>query len=218
MPCLRSESSRRRHRPRRRHRASPCWCPATTRNWRSTAWCAISGRCLPQAHIYVYDNNSHDRTREVAAAAGAIVRTERRQGKGNVVRRMFADIDADVYVLVDGDATYEASGAPDMVQRLLADNLDMMVGCRVHTDEAAYRAGHQAGNAMLTGFVAWLFGTQLHRHPVGLPRLLQALREILSGTVEGFRDRDRTDRACARTAHAGGRDRDSPTAPGRPAR
>ena len=113
---------------------------------------------LPQAQIYVYDNNSRDRTREVADAAGAIVRIERRQGKGNVVRRMFADIDADVYVLVDGDATYDASSAGELVERLLCDRLDMMVGCRVHTDEAAYRSGHQTGNAMLTGFVAWLFG------------------------------------------------------------
>jgi glycosyltransferase involved in cell wall biosynthesis len=113
---------------------------------------------LPQAEIYVYDNNSRDRTQDVARAAGAIVRLERRQGKGNVVRRMFADIDADIYVLVDGDATYDASSAPAMVQRLLDESLDMVVGCRVHTDAAAYRSGHQTGNAMLTGFVARLFG------------------------------------------------------------
>ena len=113
---------------------------------------------LPHAEIHVYDNNSRDRTQEVAQGAGAIVWLERRQGKGNVVRRMFADIDADIYVLVDGDATYDASSAPEMVRRLVAENLDMVVGCRVHTDAAAYRAGHRTGNAMLTGFVARLFG------------------------------------------------------------
>ena len=83
---------------------------------------------LPGAAIYVYDNNSSDRTREVAAEAGAIVRTERMQGKGHVVRRMFADIDADIYVMADGDATYDAGAAPEMVQRLLDERLDMVVG------------------------------------------------------------------------------------------
>ncbi len=113
---------------------------------------------LPGADIYVYDNNSRDRTQEFARAAGANVRIERRQGKGNVVRRMFADIDADIYVLVDGDATYDAGSAPAMVQLLLEDDLDMVVGCRVHTDTQAYRRGHEFGNALLTGFVARLFG------------------------------------------------------------
>lgn len=113
---------------------------------------------LPQAAIYVYDNNSRDRTSEVAREAGAIVRIERRQGKGNVVRRMFADIEADVYVLVDGDATYHAASAPKMVNTLLDEQLDMVVGCRVHTQTEAYRPGHVFGNAMLTGFVAKLFG------------------------------------------------------------
>lgn len=113
---------------------------------------------LPGARIYVYDNNSSDDTYQVAAAAGAITRVERRQGKGNVVRRMFADIEADIYVLVDGDATYDASSAPKMIEQLIADQSDMVVGCRVHTDEEAYRHGHQFGNAMLTGVVARLFG------------------------------------------------------------
>jgi glycosyltransferase involved in cell wall biosynthesis len=113
---------------------------------------------LPEATIYVYDNNSSDRTRSVAVAAGAVVRTERRQGKGNVVRRMFADIDADAYILVDGDATYHAASAPEMVRRLFEEELDMVVGCRVHSASEAYRPGHQFGNAMLTGFVARLFG------------------------------------------------------------
>jgi glycosyltransferase involved in cell wall biosynthesis len=113
---------------------------------------------LPDATIYVYDNNSRDQTVAVAAAAGAVVRTERMQGKGNVVRRMFADIEADVYVMADGDATYEAGAAPELVQLLLTDNLDMVVGARKSEVEAAYRRGHRFGNAMLTGMLARLFG------------------------------------------------------------
>ena len=114
---------------------------------------------LPQAAVYVYDNNSTDRTMEVARAAGAVVRRETHQGKGNVVRRMFSDIDADVYVLVDGDATYDAPSAPAMIARLLEDRLDMVVAARVHADDAAYRRGHVTGNRLLTGFVATVFGT-----------------------------------------------------------
>jgi glycosyltransferase involved in cell wall biosynthesis len=114
---------------------------------------------LPQATIYVYDNNSTDRTMEVARDAGAVVRREQHQGKGNVVRRMFSDIDADVYLLVDGDATYDAPSAPGMIERLLEDRLDMVVAARVHADEAAYRRGHVTGNRLLTGFVATVFGT-----------------------------------------------------------
>jgi glycosyltransferase involved in cell wall biosynthesis len=115
---------------------------------------------LPDAAIYVYDNNSRDRTAEVARAAGAIVRLEPLQGKGNVVRRMFADIEADVYILVDGDATYHAPSAPVMVDKLLHERLDMVVGCRVDSEEAAYRAGHRLGNALFTGSVARLFGNR----------------------------------------------------------
>lgn len=114
---------------------------------------------LPQAAIYVYDNNSKDRTVAVAREAGAIVRTEQLQGKGNVVRRMFADIEADVYVMIDGDATYHAPSAPPMIAKLIDENLDMVVGTRLHTEEAgAFPAGHQFGNRLLTGTVAWLFG------------------------------------------------------------
>src|SRR4051794_17127967 len=97
---------------------------------------------LPAAEVYVYDNNSSDRTRAIAAEAGAEVRSERRQGKGHVVRRMFADIEADIYVLVDGDATYDAASAPRMIERLVADHLDMVVGLRVDQAKAAYRRGH----------------------------------------------------------------------------
>ncbi|WP_341209396.1 glycosyltransferase family 2 protein [uncultured Sphingomonas sp.] len=113
---------------------------------------------LPDAAIYVYDNNSRDRTRERAVAAGAIVRTERIQGKGAVVRRMFADVDADVYVMADGDATYDASAAPALVARMLDEQLDMVVGCRVGEAAAAYRRGHRFGNALLTGMLTRLFG------------------------------------------------------------
>jgi len=113
---------------------------------------------LPGATIYVYDNNSRDRTREVAAAAGAIVRAERMQGKGHVVRRMFADIEADVYVMADGDATYDAAAAPELVRRLVDEQLDMVVGARKSEVEEAYRRGHRLGNKVLTGMLAWLFG------------------------------------------------------------
>ena len=113
---------------------------------------------LPGAQIYVYDNNSSDRTSEVARGAGAIVRSERMQGKGNVVRRMFADIDADIYVMADGDATYDAEAAPQLVKRLLDEQLDMVVGSRVTQADAAYRRGHVMGNKLLTGMLARLFG------------------------------------------------------------
>jgi glycosyltransferase involved in cell wall biosynthesis len=113
---------------------------------------------LPDATIYVYDNNSTDKTCAAAAAEGAIVRTERMQGKGNVVRRMFADIEADVYVLADGDATYDASVAPKLIDMLLTDRLDMVVGARKSEVEAAYRRGHRLGNVLLTGILAQIFG------------------------------------------------------------
>jgi glycosyltransferase involved in cell wall biosynthesis len=122
---------------------------------------------LPAAEIYVYDNNSKDRTVEVAREAGAEVRSERRQGKGHVVRRMFADIDADVYVLVDGDATYDAPSAPRMIEKLVNEHLDMVVGLRVDQEVEAWRLGHRFGNRMLTGFLSAVFG--------------QAFKDILSG-------------------------------------
>jgi glycosyltransferase involved in cell wall biosynthesis len=124
-------------------------------------------KALPGATIYVYDNNSTDRTAELARAAGAEVRSERRQGKGHVVRRMFADIDADIYVLADGDATYDAASAPRLIARLVEDHLDMVVGLRVDQAEAAYRKGHRTGNWMLTQFLSSVFG--------------QAFKDILSG-------------------------------------
>jgi hypothetical protein len=116
---------------------------------------------LPSATVYVYDNNSRDRTMEVAAAAGAVVRRERLQGKGNVVRRMFADIEADIFVLVDGDDTYDATAAPELVRMLVEEGLDMVNGARRTEIEKAYRPGHRFGNAMLTGMVAWTFGKRI---------------------------------------------------------
>lgn len=117
-------------------------------------------RSLPGAVIYVYDNNSKDRTIEIAHEAGAVVRTEPLQGKGNVVRRMFADIEADIYVLVDGDDTYDADSAPKMIQTLLDGPLDMVNGARVTEIAEAYRPGHRFGNWLLTSMVAWVFGNR----------------------------------------------------------
>jgi glycosyltransferase involved in cell wall biosynthesis len=114
---------------------------------------------LPEAVVYVYDNNSKDRTVECARAAGAVVRSETRQGKGQVVRRMFADVEADIYVLADGDGTYDAAGAPAMIQQLVAGHLDMVVGCRLAQFEGeAFRRGHRFGNDLLTGCLAFFFG------------------------------------------------------------
>ena len=124
------------------------------------AWFAASGQALPSASIYVYDNNSADATRAVAESAGATVRRQALQGKGHVVRRMFSDIEADIYLLVDGDDTYDAGSAPLMIEKLLAENLDMVVGRRVDHDTAAYRRGHRFGNAMLTGAVSRFFGNR----------------------------------------------------------
>jgi len=115
-------------------------------------------RYLPDARIYVFDNNSTDGTSDVARAAGAEVRRVALQGKGNVIRRMFGDVEADVYVMVDGDNTYDASVAPQLIETLVNDGLDMVVGCRVSDEVAAYRMGHRFGNVMLTGFAASIFG------------------------------------------------------------
>jgi hypothetical protein len=115
---------------------------------------------LPGATVYVYDNGSADRTAVVAAAAGAVVRHEPLRGKGNVVRRMFADVEADVYLLVDGDDTYDATAAPRLLRHLWENRLDMVNGSRASDRDSAYRAGHQAGNLLLTGMVGWVFGSR----------------------------------------------------------
>lgn len=116
---------------------------------------------LPDAQIYVYDNNSKDQTAAVAKAAGAIVRTELQQGKGHVVRRMFRDIDADFYIMADGDDTYEASIAPSMLQLAIDSNLDLVNCIRRETEQAAYRGGHRFGNIMLTSVVRRIFGDRV---------------------------------------------------------
>jgi glycosyltransferase involved in cell wall biosynthesis len=115
-------------------------------------------KALPGARVYVYDNNSSDRTREIAASEGAIVRTESQQGKGHVVRRMFADVDADIYIMADGDLTYDPAAGPDMVDMLVREQLDMVVGTRKHDEKSAYRGGHVLGNRLFTGLLARLFG------------------------------------------------------------
>ena len=116
---------------------------------------------LPDARVYVFDNNSTDDTSAVARTAGAIVFAEPRQGKGNVVRRMFADVQADVYVLVDGDDTYDAASAQKLVSVLTQERHDMVVGTRVPVDKGSYRRGHAIGNRMITGMVRWIFGRRV---------------------------------------------------------
>src|SRR5260221_5753083 len=114
-------------------------------------------RVLPGAAIYVYDNNSSDETAAIAARAGAVVRRASLQGKGNVVRRMFSDVDADVYLLVDGDDTYDAAAAPMMIARLIDQGLDMVSGARVSAHDAAFLRGHRSGNRALTALVRDVF-------------------------------------------------------------
>lgn len=115
-------------------------------------------QALPRIPIYVYDNNSTDRTSEIAAAAGAIVKFEPQKGKGNVVRRMFADIDADIYLMMDGDMTYDVSRANELIAKLQNETLDMVVGRRLTDDPNAYRTGHRWGNNALTGTLKIIFG------------------------------------------------------------
>lgn len=115
---------------------------------------------LPTAAIYVYDNNSSDRTIEIAKTSGAIVRTENLQGKGNVVRRMFADVEADIYVMIDGDATYDMANTQQLIDILIDNNLDMVNGRRVTNIKAAYRRGHRLGNRVLTNTVSMMFGNR----------------------------------------------------------
>jgi glycosyltransferase involved in cell wall biosynthesis len=116
---------------------------------------------LPDAEIYVYDNDSNDETSSLASQAGARVRREMLRGKGNVVRRMFSDVEADVYVLVDGDGTYDAASAPRMISMLLENHLDMVNGARVSSHQDAYRRGHRTGNLLLSGMVARIFGNRI---------------------------------------------------------
>jgi glycosyltransferase involved in cell wall biosynthesis len=141
---------------------------------------------LPEATIYVYDNNSKDKTAERAREAGAIVASETRQGKGNVVRRMFADIEADIYVLVDGDDTYDAFVAPALVRKLVAENLDIVSGRRIATGHAAYRAGHVLGNRLLTGLTALMFNVKLGDLLTGYRVMSRRFVKSFPFTAEGF--------------------------------
>jgi len=141
---------------------------------------------LPAATIYVYDNNSKDETVTRAREAGAVVRTESRQGKGNVVRRMFADIEADVYVLVDGDDTYDATAAPALIAKLVEDGLDIVSGQRVATGQSAYRPGHVLGNRMLTGLTATMFRVELHDLLTGYRIMSRRFVKSFPFTAEGF--------------------------------
>jgi glycosyltransferase involved in cell wall biosynthesis len=141
---------------------------------------------LPEATIYVYDNNSTDNTITVARNAGAVVRSETMRGKGNVVRRMYADIEADVYVLVDGDDTYEAGAARGMVDRLWTEQLDMINGRRITEIAAAYRAGHKLGNVVLTGIVRKVFGDPIHDMLSGYRILSRRYVKSFPTIAEGF--------------------------------
>ncbi len=141
---------------------------------------------MPDAAIYVYDNNSKDKTAERAREAGAIVRTELRQGKGNVVRRMFADIEADVYVLVDGDDTYDAFAAPAFVKTLIDEGFDIVSGRRIATAQAAYRAGHVLGNRLLTGLTAMMFRVRLADLLTGYRIMSRRFVKSFPFTAEGF--------------------------------
>lgn len=141
---------------------------------------------LPQATVYVYDNNSKDQTAARAAEAGALVRMEVRQGKGNVVRRMFADIEADIYVLVDGDDTYDAGASPRMIARMIGEGADLLTARRVHTDAAAYRPGHVFGNRMLTGLTATLFNVHLSDMLSGYRVFSRRFVKSFPFTAEGF--------------------------------
>src|SRR5262245_32743379 len=141
---------------------------------------------LPRADIYVYDNYSKDKTAELARGAGAIVRSEIRKGKGNVVRRMFADIEADVYILVDGDDTYDATRAHDLVRKLLDDRLDMVSARRIAVDASAYRTGHLLGNRLLTSLTARMFRLKVLDLLTGYRVMSRRFVKSFPVTAEGF--------------------------------
>ena len=141
---------------------------------------------LPGAVVYVYDNNSADQTVRRAREAGAMVRLEPRQGKGNVVRRMFADIEADIFVLVDGDATYDAAAAPRLIRAMIDGGADLVTGQRVHTDAAAYRPGHVMGNRLLTGLTGLLFDVRIADMLSGYRVFSRRFVKSFPFTAEGF--------------------------------
>ncbi|MEL6548244.1 MAG: glycosyltransferase family 2 protein [Myxococcota bacterium] len=141
---------------------------------------------LPDAAVYVYDNNSSDETVSRATEAGAVVRHERRQGKGYVVQRMFSDVEADVYIMVDGDDTYDAASAPKLVEALTSEHLDMVCGSRVHQEAAAYRPGHVLGNKMLTGLVRLLFGQRFKDMLTGYRCMSRRFVKSFPAVATGF--------------------------------
>ena len=185
-------------------------------------------QALPGAAVYVYDNASTDRTAQVAAEAGAIVRRETRRGKGNVVRRAFADVNADIYAMIDGDDTYDATALPGMVDVLRAECLDHVLGVRTPSDEAsAYRPGHASGNRMFNRLVGGLFGEKVgdmlsgcrvmsHRFVKSFPALSREFETETELTIHcmnlrvpqaevpvGFRDRPAGSESKLRTVHDG---------------
>ena len=197
---------------------SPSSCPASTKRRRSRRSSPTSAR-----PAYARRSTSTTTTRPTAPRGRRGGRrrgphARLRRGKGNVVRRMFQDIEADIYVMVDGDDTYDASVAPELVEQLVDENLDMVVGARVETHQAAYRAGHRLGNRVLTGLVALAVRRADRRHALGLPRVLAAVREELPVVLARVRDRDRAHRARAADADGGRRGRRRTTRSGRPAR
>ncbi|MBQ8661316.1 MAG: glycosyltransferase [Alphaproteobacteria bacterium] len=143
-------------------------------------------RFVPQAEIYVYDNNSTDGTAQAAAKAGALVRREPRQGKGNVVRRMFADIDADIYIMADGDGTYDISQVPEMIKELRDNNLDMIVGARKENHAGCYRPGHRLGNRLLTFLVNFFLKGNLQDILSGLRVFSRRFVKNFPATSRGF--------------------------------
>lgn len=143
-------------------------------------------RVLPGAEVYVCDNNSSDDSASLASEAGAIVRHEKLPGKGNVVRRMFSDVDADVYVLVDGDDTYDHDSAATMVNMLLSENLDMVTGCRATTSGNVYRRGHRLGNYALTKLVRVIFGDRISDMLSGYRVLSRRFVKSFPALTEGF--------------------------------
>jgi glycosyltransferase involved in cell wall biosynthesis len=160
----------------------PCYNEETTiatvvRDFRS---------CLPAAVIYVYDKNSSDQTRARASEAGAAVRLEARQGKGNVVRRMFADIEADIYILADGDDTYKSNAAPRMLELMIESGADILTARRIHQEAAAYRPRHVLGNRLLTVLTALLFNVRLSDMLSGYRIFSRRYVKSFPFTAEGF--------------------------------
>jgi len=141
---------------------------------------------LPGSEIYVYDNLSSDGTAERAREAGAVVRQETRRGKGNVVRRMFADVEADIYVLVDGDDTYDAAAAPILLRTLVEGGYDIVAGRRVAVGEHAYRAGHVIGNKIFTGITALMFNIKVSDMLTGYRVMSRRFVKSFPFTAEGF--------------------------------